>query len=48
MLEKVNLEDSPLGETLNNQAKNKIDKRNKVVNTDKQVQNLFYNSQQKT
>ena len=35
VLEKVKLEYSSLGEASNNQAKNKIEKRNKVVNTEK-------------
>ena len=34
----------PLDEALNNQTKNKIRKRNKVVNTDKQDKNLSFNS----
>ena len=45
VLEEINFEYSPLGETLSNKAKSKTDKRNKVVNTDKQGKNLFYNSQ---
>ena len=45
VLEEINFEYSPLGETLSNKAKSKTDKRNKAVNTDKQGKNLFYNSQ---
>ena len=44
VVEKVKFEYSPLGEALNNQAKSKTDKRNEVVNTDKQDKNLIYNS----
>ena len=45
VVEKFKFEYSPLGEALNNKAKSKIDKRDKVVNTDKQNKTLFYNSQ---
>ena len=38
VIEKVKFEYSPLGEALNNKAKSKKDKRDKVVNTDR---NLF-------
>ena len=45
VIEIVKCEYSPLGEALNNKAKSKTDKRDKVVNTDKQDKNLFCNSQ---
>ena len=45
VVEKVKFEYSPLGEALNNKVKGKTDKRNKVVNTDKQDKNLIYNLQ---
>ena len=44
VVEKVKFEYSPLGEALSNKAKSKTDKRNKVVNTNKQDKNLFYDS----
>ena len=42
---KAKFECSPLGEVLSNKAKSKADK-NKVVNTNKQDKNLFYNLQE--
>ena len=45
VVEKVKFEYSALGEALNNKAKSKTDKRDKVIHTDKQDKNLFYNSQ---
>ena len=41
-VEKVKFEYSPLGEVLSNKAKSKADKRNKVLNTDKQNENFIY------
>ena len=45
VVEKVKFEYSPLGESLNNKVKSKTDKRDKVVDTDKQGKNLPYSSQ---
>ena len=36
---------SPLGAALNNNTKSRADKRNKIVNTNKQHKNLICNSQ---
>ena len=44
VVEKSKFEYSPSGEVLSNETKSKTDK-NKVVNTNKQDKNLFYNSQ---
>ena len=44
-IEKVKLEYFPLGEALNNNAKSKTDKRDKVVNTEKQGKVFLYNWQ---
>ena len=45
VVEKVKSEYSSLGEALNNKAKSKIDKRDKMVKTNKQDKNVIYNSQ---
>ena len=45
VVEKVKFEYSPLGEALNNKVKSKTYKRNKVVNADKQDENMIYNPQ---
>ena len=45
VVENVKFEYYPLFEVLNNKAKSKTDKRNKVVKTDKQDKNFIYNSQ---
>ena len=45
VVKKVKCEYSLLGQPLNNKAKSKTEKRYKVVNTDRQDKNLFYNSQ---
>ena len=45
VVEKVKFEYSPLSEALNNKAKIKTNKRDKLVNIDKQEKNLFYTSQ---
>ena len=42
-IEKVKFEYFPLGEALNNNAKSKTDKRDKVVNTEKQGKVFLYN-----
>ena len=43
--EQAKFECSPLGEALNNKFKSKTNKKCNMVNTDKQGQNLIYNSQ---
>ena len=43
VVERATFEYSPLGEALNNKIKSKIDRRNKVLNTDKQDKNSNYN-----
>ena len=45
VVEKVKSGYSSLGEALNNKAKSKIDKRDKMVKTNKQDKNVIYNSQ---
>lgn len=45
VVEKVKSEYSSLGEALNNKAKSKIGKRDKMVKTNKQDKNVIYNSQ---
>ena len=45
VVEKVKSGYSSLGEDLNNKAKSKIDKRDKMVKTNKQDKNVIYNSQ---
>ena len=45
MHEKVEFEYSPLGEVLNNKAKNKTDQTDKIDKTDKRDKNVIYNSQ---
>ena len=44
VVERAKFEYSPLGEVLSNKTKSKTDKNNKVINTDKQDKNFFYNS----